>query len=62
MTDFIRLTKEKEDITRKAYKFELEAIKNGDSSENPYFNAIMAMPDGKALWEAINLAVEMAFK
>lgn len=62
MTDFIRLTKETENITRKAYKFELEAIKNGDSSKNPYFDALMALPDGKALWGAINFAVEMAFK
>lgn len=61
MTTFTQRTAEQQDIIRKAYNFEIEAIKACDSSRNPWFDTIQAMPDGEALWEAINEAVEMAF-
>lgn len=61
MTTFTNRTQSEQDIIRKAYEFELEAIANCDSSRNPWFDTIKAMPDGDALWEAINEAVEMAF-
>lgn len=61
MTTFTQRTTEQQDIIRKAYDFEIEAIENCDSSRNPWFDTIKAMPDGDTLWEAINEAVEMAF-
>lgn len=60
MTTFTQRTTEQQNIIRKAYDFEIEAIANGDSSRNPWFDTIMAMPDGEELWEAINVAIEMA--
>ena len=60
MTTFTQRTTEQQDIIRKAYDFEIEAIENCDGSRNPWFDIIKAMPDGDALWEAINEAVEMA--
>ena len=60
MTTFTQRTTEQQNIIRKAYDFEIEGIANCDSSRNPWFDAIMAMPDGEELWEAINVAVEMA--
>lgn len=60
MTTFTQRTIEQQDIIRKAYDFEIEAIANCDSSRNPWFDTIMAMPNGEELWEAINVAIEMA--
>lgn len=60
MTTFTQRTIEQQDIIRKAYDFEIEAIENCDSSRNPWFDTIMAMPNGEELWEAINVAIEMA--
>ena len=60
MTTFTQRTTEQKNIIRKAYDFEIEAIANCDSSRNPWFDTITAMPDGDILWEAINVAVEMA--
>ena len=60
MTTFTQRTTEQQNIIRKAYDFELEAIANCDSSRNPWFDTIMAMPDGEERWEAINVAIEMA--
>lgn len=61
MTTFTQRTSAQQEIIRKAYNFEIEAIAKNDSSRNPWFDTIKAMPDGEALWEAINEAVEMAF-
>lgn len=61
MITFTQRTPAQQDIIRKAYDFEIKAIEKGDSSRNPWFDTIKAMPDGNALWEAINEAVEMAF-
>lgn len=60
-TSFFNRTTAEQEIIRKAYEFEMEAIANCDSSRNPYADKIKAMPDGKDLWEGINQAVEMAF-
>ena len=46
-----------QELIRKAYDFEIEAIRADSSERNPYFEAIKAM----GLWEALNEAVEMAF-
>lgn len=46
-----------QEIIRKAYNFEIEAIENNSSERNPYFEEIQAM----GLWEAINEAIEMAY-
>lgn len=50
-----------QELIRKAYDFEVEAIANLDNTKNPYFDAIHAMADGEEVWEAISEAVEMAF-
>ena len=60
MIKFTNRTKSEQDIIRKAYQFEMEAIENCDSTTNPYFHIIKAMEDGENVWEAINVAVEMA--
>ena len=60
MIKFTNRTKSEQDIIRKAYQFEMEAIENCDSATNPYFYAIKAMEDGENVWEAINIAIEMA--
>ena len=57
MTYFSNRTTTEQEIIRKAYDFEIEAINKCSSERNPYFEAIVAM----GLWEALNEAVEMAF-
>lgn len=57
MTTFWDRTPAEQEIIRKAYDFEIEAIKKNSWENNPYINAIKAM----GLWEALNEAVEMAF-
>lgn len=59
MITFTQRTTAEQEIIRKAYDFEIAAIANGDSSRNPYFDTIKAMEEGDAVWEAINIAVEM---
>lgn len=61
MIKFTDRTKSEQDIIRKAYQFEMEAIENCDAATNPYFYTIKAMEEGEDVWEAINVAVEMAF-
>lgn len=61
MITFTQRTPAQQDIIRKAYDFEIKAIAEGNSSRNPWFDTIKAMPDGDALWKAIDEAVEMAF-
>ena len=56
MTYFDRTASEQE-LIRKAYDFEVEAIEKDSAERNPYKEAIQAM----GLWEAIEEAVEMAF-
>lgn len=55
-TYFERSTTEQE-IIRKAYNFEVEAIENNSSEPNPYFKKIQAI----GLLEALNEALEMAY-
>ena len=57
MTTFFNRTPAEQELIRKAYEFEIEAIKSGDPDRNPYAAAIKSM----GLWEALNEAVEMAF-
>ena len=57
MTTYFNRTSAEQDIIRKAYDFEIEAIAEGSSERNPYAAAIKAM----GLWEALNEAVEAAF-
>lgn len=57
MTLFFNRTPAEQEIIRKAYDFEIEAIKNGSSDRNPYATILQNM----GLWEAVNEAVEMAF-
>lgn len=56
MTYFNRTTEEQE-IIRKAYDFEIEAIEKDSAKCNPYKEAVQTM----GLWEAIEEAIEMAF-
>ena len=57
MTTFFNRSTEEQEIIRKAYAFEMEAITASSSAPNPYKDAIVAM----GLWEAVEEAVEMAF-
>lgn len=57
MTTFFNRTTAEQEIIRKAYDFEIEAIEKNSSERNPYTDAIKAM----GLWEALNEAVEMAY-
>lgn len=57
MTTYNNRTTYEQDIIRKAYDFEIEAIKSGSPERNPYIDAIILM----GLWEAFNEAIEMAF-
>lgn len=61
MITFAQRTTAEQDIIRKAYDFEVTAIENGDYADNPYYNAIKAMKEGDAVWEGINLALEMHY-
>ena len=45
------------DPDKALYDAAMEAIKEGSSKRNPYFEALKTM----GLWEALNEAVEMAF-
>lgn len=57
MITFWDRTPAEQEIIRKAYDFEIEAIEKNSSERNPYTDAIKAM----GLWEALNEAVEMAY-
>lgn len=57
MTTYFNRTPAEQEIIRKAYDFEIEAIKNDSSDRNPYATILQNM----GLWEAVNEAVEMAF-
>ena len=57
MTTFFERSTSDQEIIRKAYDFEIEAIRSDSSEPNPYYETLKAM----GLWEAINEAVEMAF-
>lgn len=61
MITFAERTENEKDIIRKAYRFEIEAIEELNFERNPYFNAIKAMEDGKDIWEAINIAIELKY-
>lgn len=49
-------------IIKKAVKFEIEAIKNNDTTPNPYYTDIINMENGSAIWEMVNGAVELHFE
>ena len=57
MKAYFERTTEEQEIIRKAYDFEIEAIRKNSWDENPYGDAVRAM----GLWEAINEAVEMHY-
>lgn len=60
MTTYMNRTTAEQEIIRKAYEFELEALRNESDEPNPYFQAVRAMDDGKAVWFAISDAISMA--
>lgn len=57
MKKYSERTTAEQDIIRKAYEFEIQAIEEGSAERNPYTEAIKAM----GLWEALNEAVEMKY-
>ena len=57
MKTYFDRTPAEQELIRKAYEFEIKAIKELSSERNPYTEDIKAM----GLWEALNEAVEMAF-
>lgn len=60
MKIFFDRTPAEQAIIREAYNFEIRAIKKEDSSSNPLFETVKAMENGDEVWDAINLAVELA--
>ena len=60
MKTFFDRTPTEQTIIREAYNFEIRAIKKEDSSSNPLFETVKAMENGDEVWDAINLAVELA--
>ena len=50
-----------QEVITKAYDFEIRAVEECDSSRNPWFDEIMAWPDGKEVWNAIDTAVAMHY-
>ena len=60
MKTFFDRTPAEQAIIREAYNFEIRAIKKEDSSSNPLFETVKAMENGDEVWDAINLAVELA--
>ena len=54
-------TEAEQAIIRCAYNFEIWAIERECSDTNPFYDAILGMEDGEAVWEGINVAVEMAY-
>lgn len=57
MTTFFDRPIEEQEIIRKAYDFEIEAIHSESSVANPYCETLKTW----GIWEALNEAVEMAF-
>ena len=57
MKTIFERTKEEQNIIKKAYDFEISAIKRNSSAKNPYFKRIKKM----GLLEELNIAVELAF-
>ena len=60
MKTFFDRTPAEQAIIREAYNFEIRTIKKEDSSSNPLFETVKAMENGDEVWDAINLAVELA--
>ena len=60
MTTFTARTANEQEIIRKAYEFEIEAIESLDWTRNPYIEQLFEM-GGEELVEALNLAVEMKY-
>lgn len=58
MTSYFNLTTEQKETIRKAYEFEVDCIEIGSYEPNPYRKAVKEM----GLWEAIQVALEMAYK
>lgn len=61
MKNFTERTSAEQEIIRKAYDFEIMAIETDNTNINPYLDTIKAMENGTELWEAINVAVELAY-
>ena len=57
MTTFFNRTASEQELIRKAYDFEVNAIETCSSESNPYREAVKAM----GLWEALEEALELAY-
>lgn len=61
MKTFYERTDSEKDIIKKAYQYEIEAIENNNLDSNPYLPRVLSMEDGKDVWEAINVAIELKY-
>lgn len=61
MKTYYERTIKEQELIRKTYKFEKEACDAGSSEPNPYTPKLLALEDGEALFEAINVALEMEY-
>lgn len=57
MTTFFNRSTAEQELIRKAYEFEVEAIETCSPDPNPYCEAVKAL----GLWEAIEEALEMHY-
>jgi len=61
MKRYYERTEAEQAIIRCAYNFEIWAIETECSDTNPFYDAILEMEDGRAVWEGIDVAVELAY-
>lgn len=54
-----RSEKERNEMIIKATDFELKAIKDNSTVRNPYYDTIKELPDGKEVWETIEIMTEL---
>lgn len=66
MKSFYERTIAEQELIHKVYQFEADMIAEDDldkmSTPNPYMAELKALPDGAELMEAIEEALEMAFR
>lgn len=54
-----RNEKERNEMIIRATDFELKAIKDNSTARNPYYDTIKELPDGREVWETIEIMVEL---
>lgn len=61
MIRFTERTEREQTLIRRAYEWEVDAINREDAGRNPYYDGIIALREGRELWEAIDEALWLAY-